>query len=61
MGLHLEVKVRYGRVTRVSEQTQRIAFPDEIAFADLDRSLPEVGKDDEQPDEPEGQQACDAQ
>ena len=49
MGLHLEVEVRHGRVARVSEQGQRIAFPDEITFADLDRPMPEVGKDDEQP------------
>ena len=48
MGLHLEMQVRHGGVPGVSDERQRIPFPNPVAFADPERPAPEVRKPDEE-------------
>ncbi len=46
MRLYLQVKVRHGRVTGVSDPGQKIAFSYAVSFADPQRPLPEVREND---------------
>ena len=47
VSLYLEMKVRHGRVPGVSDPGQRLTLPNPVAFADLERPVPEVRKHDE--------------
>ena len=48
VGLDLKMEVRHGRVPRVADQGQWIAFPDAVSCADSKRPVAQVRQDDEQ-------------
>ena len=48
VGLYLDMEVRHGRVPRVSDQAQRIAFPNPVTLANSQRALTEMREEDEE-------------